>query len=126
MSKSPLFVRGIQNLKESLGRTVVTIGNFDGVHAGHRKIIETAVGQARKRKASSVAFTFRPHPQIALKPGSNLQLLSTYDEKLQLLAETGLDVIVEEPFSREFSTTTPVNFFNDVLIHRLSAEAVVV
>ncbi len=63
---------------------------------------------------------------MALRPGANVQLLSTYDEKLEFLQQQGLDVTIEEPFSREFSTVAPQEFFNNVLLRRLNAEAIVV
>jgi riboflavin kinase/FMN adenylyltransferase len=118
--------RGNQLLTETFRRAVVTIGNFDGVHLGHQRIISTALEKAQARKGMAVAYTFRPHPQVALRPEKKLSLLTTYDEKLQLLASSGLDVIIEEPFSREFSTTPPEKFFEEVLLKRLGAEAVVV
>lgn len=120
--------RGIQTLNRALPHAVVTIGNFDGVHLGHQTIVKLAVEKARARKGTAVAYTFRPHPQIALRPESQAStpLLSTYDEKLELLGSLGLDVIVEEPFSREFSTTTPEEFFTDVILRRISAEEIIV
>lgn len=119
-------IRGIDQLTQPIQRAVVTIGNFDGVHLGHRSILEEAVRQARSTGGTAVAFTFRPHPQVALKPGTQLPLLTTYDEKLELLGSLGIDVILEEPFSREFSTTPASQFFTDVLLGRLNAQAVVV
>jgi riboflavin kinase/FMN adenylyltransferase len=120
--------RGIQTLNRALPHAVLTIGNFDGVHLGHQKIVRLAIDKARARKGTAVAYTFRPHPQIALRPESEAStpLLSTYDEKIELLGGLGVDVIVEEPFSREFSTTTPEQFFTDVILRRLSAEEIVV
>src|SRR5271154_5169110 len=96
------LLRGIQNLKNqnvTCQHAVVTIGNFDGVHLGHQKIIEMTLEKAKARGGTSIAYTFRPHPQIALKPDSSIQLLSTSDEKIELLGATGLDIMVEEPFS---------------------------
>lgn len=119
-------VRGIQALGRSPRGTVVTIGNFDGVHLGHRHIIELTRGKAAERGGIAVAYTFRPHPQVALRPGADLPLLTTYDERAELLAETGLDLLIEEPFSREFSTTPPETFFREILLRRLDARAVVV
>jgi riboflavin kinase/FMN adenylyltransferase len=120
--------RGIQTLNRALPHAVLTIGNFDGVHLGHQTIVKQAIEKARSRKGTAVAYTFRPHPQIALRPESQgtALLLSTYDEKLELLGALGLDVVVEEPFSREFSTTTPDQFFTDVILRRVSAEEIVV
>ncbi len=120
------IIRGIQGLSRSLVHPVLTIGNFDGVHLGHREIIKAALTQAHTRGGVAVAYTFRPHPQVALKPDSSLQLLTTYDEKLRLLGEAGIDLVIEEPFSREFSNVRPEQFFNDVILRRLSAEAIAV
>lgn len=120
------LVRGIQSLSRALSRPVVTIGNFDGVHLGHRCIIGLAVEKARSRNGTAVAYTFRPHPQVALRPEAGVQLLSTYDEKLELIAALGVDLVVEEPFSREFSTTPSERFFEETLRSRLGAEAIVV
>lgn len=117
---------GIQALTQSIQKPIITIGNFDGVHLGHRRIIELAISKARAINGTVVVYTFRPHPQFALRPEANLQLLSTYDEKLELLLKLGVDVIIEEPFSREFSTTGAEQFFRNVLLHKLSAEAIIV
>jgi riboflavin kinase/FMN adenylyltransferase len=120
--------RGIKTLNRALPHAVLTIGNFDGVHLGHQTIVKLAVEKARARKGTAVAYTFRPHPQIALRPEAErtTPLLSTYDEKLELLGALGLDAVIEEPFSREFSTTTPDQFFTDVILRRVSAEEIVV
>jgi riboflavin kinase / FMN adenylyltransferase len=119
-------VQGIQSLSQQLVHPVVTIGNFDGVHQGHQEIIQQAIDQARARKGMAVALTFRPHPQVALHPEVNLPLLLTYDEKLELMQSLGLDLVIEEPFSREFSTTPAETFFTDILMRRLNAEAIVI
>jgi len=120
------IIHGIQQLKKRLTHPVVTIGNFDGVHRGHQMIIKTAIEQARARKGVCVAYTFRPHPQVALNPAAQIQLLSTYEEKLRILEALGVDITIEEPFSREFSTVAPEQFFKDVLLRQISAEAIVV
>jgi riboflavin kinase/FMN adenylyltransferase len=120
------LLQGIQNVTRNFQKAVVTIGNFDGVHLGHQTIIQQAVDKARSTGGVSIAYTFRPHPQVALRPASNVQLLSTYDEKIELLGKTGLDFMIEEPFSREFSTIAPEQFFNDVLLRKLSAQEIVV
>jgi riboflavin kinase/FMN adenylyltransferase len=119
-------VKGIQNFAQSAKHAVVTIGNFDGVHLGHRMIIQTALELAKKRGGQCIAYTFRPHPQVALRPGTQVQLLSTYDEKLELLRQAGIDITIEEPFSREFSVIEPEQFFTDVLLRRLNVESIVV
>jgi riboflavin kinase/FMN adenylyltransferase len=120
------WVRGIQSLSHSISHPVVTIGNFDGVHLGHQHIIRLALDKARERGGKCVTYTFRPHPQVALRPGSQVQLLSTYDEKIEILKNLGVDITIEEPFSREFSTIEPQQFFTDVILRRLSTEVIVV
>jgi len=118
--------RGVEQLTESPEHAVVTIGNFDGVHLGHQRIIQLALEKARARGGKTVAFTFKPHPQVALRPQVSLPLLSTYEEKLEILGTLGLDFVIEQPFSREFSTIQPEQFFRDILLRRLNAEAIVV
>ncbi len=117
---------GIQSLARPLPHACVTIGNFDGVHLGHRQIFDLTMEKARARGGCSVAYTFRPHPQVALRPGSRLPLLNTYEEKAELIGQAGMDVLIEEPFSREFSSISPEHFFNEMLLHRMSAEEIVV
>jgi riboflavin kinase/FMN adenylyltransferase len=123
------IVKGIKDLGgRALRGTVLTIGNFDGVHLGHCEILRTVCEKAKARAVPGIAaaYTFKPHPQVALRPGANVQLLSTYDEKLKLLERAGMDLVIEEPFSREFSTVSPELFFSDVVLRLLSAEAIVV
>ncbi len=118
--------RSITELKSSSDHPVVTIGNFDGVHIGHQKIIALAIQQAQARGGQSFALTFKPHPQAALHPQRDIQLLTTYDEKLSIFEDLGIDVAIEEPFNREFSTIEPEEFFNEILLKRLRTECIVV
>lgn len=118
--------RGHHEIHENFPKPVLTIGNFDGLHLGHRKIIESVIGRARAEGGTSIIYTFRPHPHLALSPGSAMQLLNTYDEKLEMIETMGVDVAIEEPFSREFSTIAPEKFLRDILLKRLSALAVYV
>jgi riboflavin kinase / FMN adenylyltransferase len=119
-------VQGFKALHRNINQSVVTIGNFDGVHLGHQKIIETALDQAKKKNCEMVAYSFKPHPQIALRPERNFKLLSTYEEKATLLQKLGVNVFIEEPFSREFSTTSPKEFFEYALHKMLKASVIVV
>jgi riboflavin kinase/FMN adenylyltransferase len=112
--------KGYDEVKQAFPSPILTIGNYDGLHLGHRQIIQSVVDRARKAKGTSVVYTFRPHPHLALTPDEELQLINTYDEKLSLLAELGVDVVIEQAFSREFSTIEPEKFFRDILIKRLS------
>lgn len=117
---------GYQSIAKPLTKSVVTIGNFDGVHFGHRALIDRALSEAQTLNALSVAMTFRPHPQAALHPDKKIPLLLTYDEKIERLQSMGLNVIVEQPFSREFSQLTPEHFLAEVILKRLQAQMLIV
>lgn len=121
-----LHVKGIQHLKESPKHPVVTLGNFDGVHWGHRELIEQTLRRAHSNSGTAIVYSFRPHPQIALTPENPIPLLTTYEEKAEIFQSLGIDLFIEEPFSREFSSSEPENFFQSVLVHRLSTEVLIV
>jgi riboflavin kinase/FMN adenylyltransferase len=105
------------------------MGSFDGVHHGHRVIIQRLNVLAARAQGESVLITFHPHPRIVLYPdtaGKGLKLISTLEEKVLLLEETGLDHLVVLPFSKEFSRTTSDAFVNDYLVSKLGAHTIVV
>ncbi len=106
---------------------VVTIGTFDGVHLGHRKILATLQERAREVKGETVLLTFWPHPRMVLQPDDdNLKLLNTLDEKIALLEDAGLHNLIIIPFTIEFSRLTYLDFVRTVLVDKLNASAVVV
>jgi riboflavin kinase/FMN adenylyltransferase len=111
--------RSLDELSAYTSRSVVTIGNFDGVHCGHRMVIDAVTARARELGALSVAVTFDPHPVRILKPDVNIRLITPLDQKLELLAATGLDATLLLPFSREFSTWTAREFASRVLYDAL-------
>lgn len=102
--------------------TVVTIGNFDGVHLGHREILERLKRKAIQTHGLSLVYTFRPHPQEVLRPGTDVKLITTYDEKTQLLESAGIDLVVEEPFSQDFFTLSAREFFDRILVQGFQAK----
>jgi riboflavin kinase / FMN adenylyltransferase len=112
--------------ESAFSRTVVTIGNFDGVHLGHRAILERVRQRARELAGEAVAVTFNPHPVKVLRPEVNLPLLTTQDQKLALLADSGLDAVVVLPFTREFAALPAREFVRQYFIERLRAREVVV
>ncbi|AVR44566.1 riboflavin biosynthesis protein RibF [Christiangramia fulva] len=107
-------------------QTVVTIGTFDGVHAGHRKIIERLVNSAHANHLDSVVLTFFPHPRMVLQKESGIKLINTIAEKRQLLEETGIDHLVIHPFTHQFSRLTALEFVRDILVHKLNAKKVII
>jgi riboflavin kinase/FMN adenylyltransferase len=110
-----------------LGRTVVTIGNFDGVHLGHQHVVRRAVEVAGEVGVSDVvAVTFDPHPIAVLRPEHAPPTLTTIDERLALLDEAGVDDVLVVPFSREIAAWTPEEFIDRIVVGALHAKAVVV
>jgi len=107
-------------------RTVVTIGNFDGVHLGHRAILGRVVQRARELKGRAVAVTFEPHPLKVLRPGLELPLLTTGAQKLKLLAGAGLEAVVVLPFTPEFAQLPARDFVQEYFCRRLKVREVVV
>ena len=107
-------------------KTVVTIGTFDGVHIGHQKIIEQLVNAAQKSNQKSVLLTFFPHPRMVLQKEASIELINTIDEKAALLAETGLDYLVIQPFSLEFSRLTALEFVRSILVNQLNTSQLII
>ncbi len=113
------YIAGSAALDEPLTRPIITIGNFDGVHLGHRAILETVVGRARDLDGVAVVYTFDPHPRKVLRPANAPGLLTTLDQKVELLEEAGVDVVVVEPFTPEFAQTQANEFIQRCLHERL-------
>ncbi len=106
---------------------VVTTGTFDGVHVGHRKIIARLNEIASKRGGESVLLTFHPHPRMVLFPGDHgLQLITTLEEKIQLLEEAGVQNLIIHPFTKEFSRISSIDFIRDILVNTLGTSVLVI
>ncbi len=100
--------------------TVVTVGTFDGVHRGHVLVLERAAERARAEGLASVALTFDPHPLDVVNPSAAPPLLTLWDEKLEMLAQTGIDYVAVVPFTTELSAYSPDQFVERVLIGRFA------
>jgi riboflavin kinase/FMN adenylyltransferase len=116
----------VEDVPAELTSSVVAIGNFDGVHRGHRAVLRGLVEVARQRGCLSVAITFDPHPVRVLRPDAAPAPLTTLEHRVELMASTGLDAVLVLPFTRELATWPPARFVDDVLIGRLHVTAVVV
>ncbi|RZV70909.1 MAG: bifunctional riboflavin kinase/FAD synthetase [Flavobacteriaceae bacterium] len=106
--------------------TIVTIGTFDGVHIGHRKIIKELIKKAKDHDLESVLLTFFPHPRMVLQKDADIKLINTLDEKSQILENLGLDYLVIEKFTEQFSRITAVEFVRDILVNKLNAKQVII
>lgn len=109
--------RGIEHLPPAFGPVVATIGNFDGVHRGHRMVIEEVIARAHTLGIASLAITFDPHPVFVLRPDSTLKLITPLQRKLELLAETGIDATLVLPFNHDLSHTSAHDFAAKILVN---------
>ncbi len=108
-------------------QTVVTSGTFDGVHQGHRKILDQVVDKARTTGRKSVLLTYWPHPRFVLHQNDEtLKLLTTFDEKAELIQEAGMDYLVRIPFTEEFSQLEAAEFVRSILIDHLNTTSFVI
>ncbi len=108
-------------------RPILTQGTFDGVHMGHKKILNLLKARAQSVSGETVVLTFFPHPRMVLYPDDNsLKLLSTLDEKAQLLEEAGIDHLLVLPFTGAFSRMTPEEFVKKILVDAIGVSEVVV
>jgi riboflavin kinase/FMN adenylyltransferase len=113
--------RGLDDLGGEGGpdRSVVTIGNFDGVHLGHQHVIDLVVARARESGAMSVVVTFHPHPMSVVHPGGAPLALTTLDHRLELIAQRGVDATLVLPFTHDLSMLTAEEFVTQVLVDAL-------
>ncbi|MET8129808.1 bifunctional riboflavin kinase/FAD synthetase [Streptomyces sp. NPDC005065] len=117
--------RGLEDIPQDWGRSVVTIGSYDGVHRGHQLIIGRAVDRARELGVPSVVVTFDPHPSEVVRPGSHPPLLAPHHRRAELMAELEVDALLILPFTTEFSKLAPADFIVKVLVDKLHAQLVI-
>ncbi len=110
----------------SKNKTFVTIGTFDGVHLGHQKVLSNLVIAAKKNNASSVLLTFFPHPRMVLQKDSDIKLINTIEERIELLKKTGLDVLVINEFTEDFAEKTAMDFVKNVLVDHLKISNLII
>ncbi len=118
----PIFY-AIDEVPASFGPTVAAIGNFDGVHLGHRQILSAAVVEADSSGARSLAITFDPHPEQFLRPKQAPRLITPLSERLRLLSTTGVDAILVLPFNAELARLSARDFTRDILVEKLRVRA---
>ena len=119
-----LIFHKLGDIPPEFGPTVVSVGNFDGVHRAHALVLREIVERAREVGAKSVGVTFEPHPMRILRPESGLRLLTPTPEKLRLLESSGLDAVLLLPFGRDLSLMTPHQFALEILKRGLQAREV--
>jgi len=120
-------IRGSENIPDRLKGAFVTIGNFDGVHLGHRFIFRMLVEEARREGRPAVVISFEPHPQRVLHPERRpFYLIASPEEKIRLLAELGIDALILIPFSLDYARTTAEAFVREILWERLRIRKILI
>lgn len=117
---------GLDDIPAGWGRSVVTIGVFDGVHRGHQRIVGRAAEAARERGLPVVVITFEPHPGEVIRPGSHPPILTSQQRRVELLTGLGAEAVCVLPFTLDFSKLGPDDFVRIVLAERLHAAEVIV
>jgi riboflavin kinase/FMN adenylyltransferase len=111
---------------EKIQNPVVTSGTFDGVHLGHQKLIKKLQDLAHTKHGETVIITFWPHPKYVLNPGNSMKLLTTFQEKADLLKTFGIDHLIRIPFTREFSQMTSEQFVKEILVRKIGTKQLVI
>ncbi|MDM8549784.1 bifunctional riboflavin kinase/FAD synthetase [Desulfobacterales bacterium HSG2] len=120
------FIEGIEKIEKPYKNAVITIGNFDGVHIGHQSLFHEVIERADTIGGTSVAMTFEPHPIKVLKQNGHPPLITLYEQKVELITRTGIDVLICVPFTRKFAEVTASEFVEDILVKRIGMKAIVV
>ncbi|WP_394973825.1 bifunctional riboflavin kinase/FAD synthetase [uncultured Croceitalea sp.] len=118
-------IQGISKFKSTLP-SAITIGTFDGVHIGHRQILLRLINNAKQENLNAVLLTFFPHPRMVLQKETNIKLLNTLEEKIEILKSLGLDYTIVHPFTKEFSRLSAIEFVRDILVNQLKTRKIVI
>ena len=118
--------KNLSDIKNPFADSYVTIGNFDGVHLGHQMLFSEVVNKAYNNKGTSIVVTFDPHPLQIVRPEIGMKLISSYEQKVELISYAGIDVLVVIPFTKEFAKTSAESFVDDILISTIGVKELVV
>ena len=110
----------------SFKNSVITIGSFDGIHLGHRKLMEMTKDSADELNSVSVVLTFHPHPLKILHPERKVNLITTFEKKIELIEETGMDYLIYIKFTPEFADMPPEDFIRNVIVKKLKPLKIIV
>ncbi len=120
------IIKDLDNIKEPFKNAVITIGNFDGVHIGHQALFHEVLEKADQLDGTSISMTFEPHPMRVLKKKARPPLITLYEQKLELIAKSGIDVLICIPFTKAFASLSAKAFVEDILVNRIGMKAIVV
>ncbi|MBW1727491.1 MAG: bifunctional riboflavin kinase/FAD synthetase [Deltaproteobacteria bacterium] len=120
------IVENIDKIEKPYNNAVITIGNFDGVHIGHQALFHEVIEKADAIDGTSIVMTFEPHPVRVLKQNGHPPLITLYEQKLELIESSGIDVLICIPFTMEFAAISAKEFVEDILLARIGMKAIVV
>lgn len=121
-----LLITDLNKITNKFSNSIITLGNFDGLHLGHQELIKMVIKRAKETGSVSLVVTFRPHPLKILAPEKCPSLISIYEEKIRLFEKLGIDVLVKIPFTLAFSSITPRDFVKRILCGLLGAKEIFV
>jgi riboflavin kinase/FMN adenylyltransferase len=120
------LVEHIDKIEKPYNNAVITIGNFDGVHIGHQALFHEVIEKADAIDGTSIVMTFEPHPVRVLKQNGHPPLITLYEQKVELIESSGIDVLICIPFTLEFAAISAKEFVEDILLTRIGMKAIVV
>lgn len=120
------LIERLEDIKEPFKNAVITIGNFDGVHIGHQALFHEVVEKADAVDGTSVAMTFEPHPLRVLQQDHPLPLITLFEQKVELIERSGIDVLICVPFTKAFASMTATEFVAGLLVRTIGMKAIVV
>jgi riboflavin kinase/FMN adenylyltransferase len=120
------IIEFLDDIKEPFKRAVITIGNFDGVHIGHQALFHEVIERAEQIDGTAVAMTFEPHPIRVLHPNHHPPLITLYEQKKELIARAGLDILICIPFTPKFAAISAQGFVKGILVDKIGIKAIVV
>jgi riboflavin kinase/FMN adenylyltransferase len=119
-------IQSLDAIRQPFPAGVITIGNFDGVHIGHQALFYEVIERAHAIRGTSIAMTFEPHPLRVLKKNVSPPLITMFEQKVELIERSGIDVLISIPFTLEFAAISARSFVEDLLVRRIGMKAIVV
>jgi riboflavin kinase / FMN adenylyltransferase len=120
------LIKHIDKIEKPYKNAVITIGNFDGVHIGHQALFHEVIEKAESLNGTSIVMTFEPHPVRVLKQNGHLPLITLYEQKVEIIENSGVDVLICIPFTKEFAEISAKEFVEDILLKSIGMKAIVV
>ncbi|MCJ7772406.1 MAG: bifunctional riboflavin kinase/FAD synthetase [Desulfobacterales bacterium] len=120
------LIEKLNDIKEPFKNAVITIGNFDGVHIGHQSLLHEVVEKAAEINGTAIAITFEPHPMRVLKKKNHPPLITLYEQKIELIEKSKINVLICIPFNKTFAALSAREFIEDILVKKIGMKAIII